>query len=63
MDLLKSALEINHKSSNPSVLMGRSERTSIPSLNRYRADSAPKLSLSNSKTLIIPSAPVLEVNI
>lgn len=62
VDLLKSALEINHKASNNSVVGGRSERTSNPSLNRYRADSAPKLSLANSKTLIIPSTPVLEVS-
>lgn len=60
VDLLKSALEINHKSSNSSV-MSRSERTSNPSLNRYRADSAPKLNFGTSKTLIIPTAPVLEV--
>lgn len=60
VDLLKSALEINHKSSNSSVL-SRSERTSNPSLHRFRADSAPKLNLGTSKTLIIPTAPVLEV--
>lgn len=62
VDLLKSALEINHKSSNSSVL-SKAERTSNPSLNRYRADSAPKLNLGTSKTLIIPTAPVLEVSV
>lgn len=59
VDLLKSALEINHKSSNSSVMS--KERTSNPSLNRFRADSAPKLNFGTSKTLIIPTAPVLEV--
>lgn len=62
VDLLKSALEINHKTSNSSV-MSKTERTSNQSLNRHRADSAPKLNLSNPKTLILPSAPVLEVTI
>lgn len=60
VDLLKSALEINHKSSNSSVT-SKTDRTSNPSLNRYRADSAPKLNLGASKTLVIPSDPVLEV--
>lgn len=60
VDLLKSALEINHKASNSSV-MSKAERTSNQSLNRYRADSAPKLNLNNPKSLLIPSTPVLEV--
>lgn len=60
VDLLKSALEINHKASHSSVA-SRSDRTSNQSLNRYRADSAPKLNLSIPKSLLIPSAPVLEV--
>lgn len=61
VDLLKSALEINHKASNSSVV-SKTERTSNQSLNRYRADSAPKLNLNNPKTLTIASAPVLEVS-
>lgn len=40
---------------------GSGDRTSNQSLNRYRADSAPKLNLTNPKSLIIPSDPVLEV--
>lgn len=62
VDLLKSALEINHKTSHSSMASrGGGDRTSNQSLNRYRADSAPKLNLTNPKSLIIPSAPVLEV--
>ncbi|XP_031619011.1 uncharacterized protein LOC116338090 isoform X2 [Contarinia nasturtii] len=59
VDLLRSALEINHKTSNTSVA-SRTDRTSNQSLNRYRADSAPKLNLSSPKSLQIPSDPVLE---
>lgn len=40
---------------------GSGDRTSNQSLNRYRADSAPKLNLTVPKGLIIPSDPVLEV--
>lgn len=62
VDLLKSALEINHKTSHSSMASrGGGERTSNQSLNRYRADSAPKLNLTNPKSLIIPGDPVLEV--
>lgn len=62
VDLLKSALEINHKTSHSSMASrGGGDRTSNQSLNRYRADSAPKLNLTNPKPLIIPSDPVLEV--
>lgn len=62
VDLLKSALEINHKTSHSSMASrGGGDRTSNQSLNRYRADSAPKLNLTNPKSLIIPSDPVLEV--
>lgn len=60
VDLLKSALEINHKTSHTSV-SSRADRTSNQSLNRYRADSAPKLNLSTPKSLLIPTDPVLEV--
>ncbi|XP_055376388.1 uncharacterized protein LOC129608737 isoform X2 [Condylostylus longicornis] len=57
VDLLKSALEINHKVSNNSVL-GKNEITSNISLGRNRADSAPKLSTNlNSKNV---SQPALE---
>ncbi|XP_055295609.1 uncharacterized protein LOC129565133 isoform X3 [Sitodiplosis mosellana] len=59
VDLLKSALEINHKTSHTSV-SSRTDRTSNQSLNRYRADSAPKLNLSSPKSLLIPTDPVLE---
>lgn len=62
VDLLKSALEISHKTSNPSV-MSKAERTSNHSLNRFRADSAPKLNLNIPKALGISSAPVLEVRV
>lgn len=63
VDLLKSALEINHKTSQQSVSSrtDRTDRTSNQSLNRYRADSAPKLNLAIPKSLLIPSDPVLEV--
>lgn len=60
VDLLKSALEINHKTSNTSVLT--KERNSNQSLGRNRADSAPKLNHNNTKTLSIPNVPVLEVS-
>lgn len=60
VDLLKSALEINHKTSNTSVMT--KERNSNQSLGRNRADSAPKLNHSNPKTLSIPNVPVLEVS-
>jgi len=57
VDLLKSALEINHKVSNNSVL-GKNENPSNISLGRNRADSAPKLSTNiNSKNI---SQPALE---
>lgn len=59
MDLLKSALEINHKASNPSVMT--KERTSNQSLSRHRADSAPKLNHNLPKN-ILPNVPVLEVS-
>lgn len=49
VDLLKSALEINHRSSNTSV-PSRKNNTSNQSLNRKRADSAPKLNPNNSKS-------------
>lgn len=62
VDLLKSALEINHKTSHTSV-NSKTDRTSNQSLNRYRADSAPKLNLTTPKSLLIPSDPVLEVRI
>uniref|UniRef100_A0A1L8DEQ6 Putative transporter n=1 Tax=Nyssomyia neivai TaxID=330878 RepID=A0A1L8DEQ6_9DIPT len=51
VDLLKSALEINHRSSNISV-PNRKNNTSNQSLNRKRADSAPKLNPNNSKSTI-----------
>lgn len=53
-------MEINHKASHTSV-SSRTDRTSNQSLNRYRADSAPKLNLSSPKSLLIPTDPVLEV--
>ncbi|XP_055687030.1 uncharacterized protein LOC129792220 [Lutzomyia longipalpis] len=51
VDLLKSALEINHRSSNISV-PNRKNNTSNQSLNRKRADSAPKLNPNNSKSTL-----------
>lgn len=55
-DILRSALEINHKTSNNSV-GGRVDKTSNQSLGRNRADSAPKLSHGNMKNI---SQPTLE---
>lgn len=60
VDLLKSALEINHKTSNPSVMT--KERNSNQSLSRTRADSAPKLNHNVPKTIVLPNVPVLEVS-
>ncbi|XP_065356883.1 uncharacterized protein LOC135951205 isoform X2 [Calliphora vicina] len=57
VDILRSALEINHKSSNNSVLSKNDNRTSNQSLGRNRADSAPKL---NHTTLKNISQPALE---
>ncbi|XP_055856007.1 uncharacterized protein LOC129919182 isoform X1 [Episyrphus balteatus] len=56
VDILRSALEINHKTSNNSV-GGRVDKTSNQSLGRNRADSAPKLSHGNMKNI---SQPALE---
>lgn len=56
VDLLKSALEINHKVSNNSVL-SKAEKNSNQSLGRNRADSVPKLSHTNMKNI---SQPALE---
>lgn len=60
VDLLKSALEINHKTSNTSVLMPK-ERNSNQSLSRNHADSAPKLNHTIPKNIVLPNVPVLEV--
>lgn len=63
VDLLKSALEINHKTSVNSILAAR-ERNSNQSLSRNRADSVPKLSVNNVSLKNIgplPNVPVLEV--
>lgn len=60
VDLLKSALEINHKASNPSVMT--KERASNQSLGRNRADSAPKLNNNLPKNIQLPNVPVLEVD-
>ncbi|KAH8413165.1 hypothetical protein KR009_008579 [Drosophila setifemur] len=57
VDILRSALEINHKSSNNSVLSKADNKTSNQSLGRNRADSAPKLNHSNLKNI---SQPALE---
>ncbi|KAL5279758.1 hypothetical protein ACFFRR_004012 [Megaselia abdita] len=54
---ISSALEINHKTSNNSVLSSRVDKTSNQSLGRHRADSAPKLSHGNMKNI---SQPALE---
>lgn len=66
VDLLKSALEINHKTSMVSGLAR--ERNSNHSLSRNRADSAPKLNaaaaaaLKNNTSVPLPTVPVLEVS-
>ncbi|XP_046804247.1 uncharacterized protein LOC111680647 [Lucilia cuprina] len=57
VDILRSALEINHKSSNNSVLSKTDNRTSNQSLGRNRADSAPKLNHTTMKNI---SQPALE---
>lgn len=57
VDLLKSALEINHKSSNSFAC--RNEKNSNQSLNSKRADSAPKLSQTNPKNISIPTLSVV----
>ncbi|XP_075153062.1 uncharacterized protein LOC142226759 isoform X2 [Haematobia irritans] len=58
VDILRSALEINHKSSNNSVLSkAENNRTSNQSLGRNRADSAPKLNHTTMKNI---SQPALE---
>ncbi|KAM7354691.1 uncharacterized protein ACRADG_006261 isoform 2-T2 [Cochliomyia hominivorax] len=57
VDILRSALEINHKSSNNSVLSKADNRTSNQSLGRNRADSAPKLNHTTMKNI---SQPALE---
>ncbi|XP_023166202.1 uncharacterized protein LOC111596284 isoform X1 [Drosophila hydei] len=57
VDILRSALEINHKSSNHSILSKADNKTSNQSLGRNRADSAPKLNHSNLKNI---SQPALE---
>ncbi|XP_017154292.1 uncharacterized protein LOC108163489 isoform X2 [Drosophila miranda] len=57
VDILRSALEINHKSSNNSMLNKADNKTSNQSLGRNRADSAPKLNHSNLKNI---SQPALE---
>lgn len=64
MDILRSALEINHKSSNNSVLSKADNRTSNQSLGRNRADSAPKLNHTTMKNISQPAleAVVLEVS-
>lgn len=57
VDLLKSALEINHKSSNSFAY--RNEKNSNQSLNSNRADSAPKLNQTNPKNISIPTLSVV----
>ncbi|XP_067623972.1 uncharacterized protein [Eurosta solidaginis] len=57
VDILRSALDINHKSSNNSVSSKADNKTSNQSLGRNRADSAPKLNHSNMKNI---SQPALE---
>ncbi|XP_036328087.1 uncharacterized protein LOC118740595 isoform X1 [Rhagoletis pomonella] len=57
VDILRSTLDINHKSSNNSVLSKADNKTSNQSLGRNRADSAPKLNHSNMKNI---SQPTLE---
>lgn len=64
VDILRSALEINHKSSNNSMLSKADNKTSNQSLGRNRADSAPKLNHSNLKNISQPALEgvVLEVS-
>lgn len=64
VDILRSALEINHKSSNHSILSKADNKTSNQSLGRNRADSAPKLNHSNLKNISQPALEgvVLEVS-
>jgi len=64
VDILRSALEINHKSSNNSMLSKADNKTSNQSLGRNRADSAPKLNHTNLKNISQPALEgvVLEVS-
>lgn len=48
VDLLKSALEISHHRASNSSGLSKYDKTSNTSLNRKRADSAPKLNPNNS---------------
>lgn len=55
VDLLKSALEISaHRASNSSGL-SKYDKMSNSSLNRKRADSAPKLNPNNAKNVSHPA--------
>lgn len=56
VDLLKSALEINHKSSNP--VLGKTDKISNQSLDA-RSDSAPKLNVNHSKNISYPALSVV----
>lgn len=64
VDILRSALEINHKASNNSMLSKTDNKTSNQSLGRNRADSAPKLNHGNMKNISQPALAgvVLEVS-
>lgn len=62
VDLLKSALEINHRSSNNSVLSSRTDKISNQSLDRTRADSAPKLNHPKNVSHLALSVVVDEVS-
>lgn len=56
VDLLKSALEISHhRASNSSTLSNKYDKMSNQSLNRKRADSAPKLNPNSTKNVSHPA--------
>lgn len=55
VDLLKSALEISHHRASNSSGLSKYDKTSNQSLNRKRADSAPKLNPNSTKNVSHPA--------
>lgn len=55
VDLLKSALEISHHRASNSSGLSKYDKMSNSSLNRKRADSAPKLNPNSTKNVSHPA--------
>lgn len=55
VDLLKSALEISHHRASNSSGLSKYDKMSNQSLNRKRADSAPKLNPNSTKNVSHPA--------